>query len=102
MSDLLATQRDNRYTENNEAYQLYLKGRFLWNKRTWASLKQAVEFYNQAIEKDPAFALAFAVLQFPCLRNLCVLCGSAVKSFYGQIYRRGPRSYAEKIFKLGQ
>ncbi|HET9533351.1 MAG TPA: tetratricopeptide repeat protein [Blastocatellia bacterium] len=51
-----------RYTSNNEAYQLYLKGRFSWNKRTGESLKQAVGFYNQAIEKDPGFALAFAGL----------------------------------------
>ncbi|MEQ1921005.1 MAG: tetratricopeptide repeat protein [Pyrinomonadaceae bacterium] len=51
-----------KYTDNNEAYQLYLQGRFLWNKRTGASLKQAVEFYKQAIEKDPRFALAYAGL----------------------------------------
>src|SRR5262245_34123022 len=51
-----------RYTESNEAYQLYLKGRFVWNKRTGDSLKRAVEFYNQAIEKDPGFALAYSGL----------------------------------------
>ena len=48
------------YTANSEAYQLYLKGRFQWNKRTGESLKQSVEFYNQAIEKDPNYALAYS------------------------------------------
>jgi serine/threonine-protein kinase len=50
------------YTANTEAYQLYLKGRFFWNKRTADGLKQAVEFYKQAIEKDPGYALAFSGL----------------------------------------
>lgn len=50
------------YTENAEAYQLYLKGRFQWNKRTSESLKQAVEFYQQAIEKDPNYAAAYSGL----------------------------------------
>jgi TolB-like protein/tetratricopeptide (TPR) repeat protein len=50
------------YTANSEAYQLYLKGRFQWNKRTGESLKQSVEFYNQAIEKDPNYALAYSGL----------------------------------------
>jgi len=50
------------YTANPEAFQLYLKGRFYWNKRTGESLKQAVEFYNQAIEKDPTYALAYSGL----------------------------------------
>ncbi|MBX3292076.1 MAG: tetratricopeptide repeat protein [Acidobacteria bacterium] len=51
-----------KYTDNNEAYQLYLQGRFHWNKRTRESLKQAVEFFNRAIEKDPKFALAYSGL----------------------------------------
>ncbi len=50
------------YTANPEAYQLYLKGRFQWNKRTAESLKQAAEFYKQAIEKDPNYALAYSGL----------------------------------------
>jgi TolB-like protein/Tfp pilus assembly protein PilF len=51
-----------KYTDNPEAFQLYLKGRFYWNKRTNDGLKQSVEYYNQAIEKDPNFALAFGGL----------------------------------------
>jgi eukaryotic-like serine/threonine-protein kinase len=51
-----------RHTENVDAYQLYLKGRFYWNKRTEDGLNKGVEYFNQAIEKDPAFALAYAGL----------------------------------------
>ncbi len=50
------------HTENTEAYQLYLKGRYYWNKRTGEDLKKSVEYYNQAIEKDPNYALAYAGL----------------------------------------
>ena len=50
------------YTVDPEAYQLYLKGKFAYNKRTGSDLKQAAVFYNQAIEKDPNYALAFAGL----------------------------------------
>jgi len=53
---------EKNYTSNAEAYQLYLKGKFYWNKRTGESLKQAVDFYQQAIEKDPSFALAYSGL----------------------------------------
>jgi TolB-like protein/Flp pilus assembly protein TadD len=83
MSDLLSTQREivseivenlkpkvssaekaapKHYTESNEAYQLYLKGRFHWEKRTAEALNKAIEYFNQAIEKDPRFALAYAGL----------------------------------------
>ena len=51
-----------RPTENPEAYQLYLKGRFFWNKRTAADLKKSINYFNQAIEKDPNYALAHAGL----------------------------------------
>jgi serine/threonine protein kinase/tetratricopeptide (TPR) repeat protein len=47
---------------NPEAYQLYLKGRYLWNKRTGKDLKKALEYFDQAIEKDPDYALAYAGL----------------------------------------
>jgi eukaryotic-like serine/threonine-protein kinase len=50
------------YTANPEAYQLYLKGRFYWNKRNGDALKQAASFYQQAIDKDPGYALAYAGL----------------------------------------
>ena len=45
-----------------EAYQLYLKGRFYWNKRTEESLKKGIEYFHQAIDLDPNYALAYAGL----------------------------------------
>jgi TolB-like protein/DNA-binding winged helix-turn-helix (wHTH) protein/Tfp pilus assembly protein PilF len=45
-----------------EAYDLYLKGRYSWNKRTQEGLQQAVEYFQQAINKDPAYARAYAGL----------------------------------------
>jgi serine/threonine-protein kinase len=51
-----------RYTENPEANQLYLKGLFYWNKRTGDSAKKAIEYFQQAIERDPNYALAYAGL----------------------------------------
>jgi serine/threonine-protein kinase len=84
MTDLLATQREiastiaeklqvklsgsdnkgiaKRYTNNNEAYQLYLKGRYYWNRRTAENLKKAIEQFKSATDRDPNFALAFAGL----------------------------------------
>jgi tetratricopeptide (TPR) repeat protein len=50
------------YTADPNAYQLYLKGRFYWNKRTTEALKRAAEFYKQAIEIDPSYALAYSGL----------------------------------------
>lgn len=51
-----------RYTHNLEAYDLYLKGRYHWNRRTPESLKKAVVHFEQVIEKDPEYALAYAGL----------------------------------------
>jgi tetratricopeptide (TPR) repeat protein len=53
---------EKTYTANPEAYQLYLKGRFQWNRRTADSLRQAIQFYKQAVEKDPGYALGYAGL----------------------------------------
>ena len=84
MSDLLATQSEmasaiadklqlrlsgkdstgmvKQYTSNNEAYQLYLQGRYFWNKRSSGNLKKATELLTAATQKDPNFALAYAGL----------------------------------------
>ena len=83
MSELLATQREiareivdklrlkvsgeekalaKHYTESNEAYQLYLKGRFYWNKRSEEGFQKALQYFQQAIERDPNFALAYSGL----------------------------------------
>ena len=80
MSDLLATQREiaatianklqlklsgdekgvtKNYTDNNEAYQLYLKGRFHFAKRTREDLFKSIEIFEQAVKLDPSFALGY-------------------------------------------
>jgi TolB-like protein/Tfp pilus assembly protein PilF len=51
-----------RPTANSEAYELYLKGRFFWNKRTGPDLRKAIGYFDQAISKDPNYALAYAGL----------------------------------------
>ena len=51
-----------RSTENPEAYQLYLRGRYFWNKRTEEGLKKSIEYYDQAIKSDPNYALAYVGL----------------------------------------
>ena len=82
MSDLLATQREiattitqklqlklagdetkgitKKYTDSNEAYQLYLRGRYSFGKRTKDEMLRAIEYFQQAIKLDPKFALAYA------------------------------------------
>jgi tetratricopeptide (TPR) repeat protein len=49
-----------RYTENTEAYHLYLKGRYYWYKRTEEGVRKGIEYFEQAIAKDPGYALAYA------------------------------------------
>lgn len=49
-----------RPTENTGAYQLYLQGRFFWNKRSEEGLKTAIRYFEEAIEKDPQYAVAWA------------------------------------------
>jgi len=49
-----------RYTKNTEAYQLYLQGRFFWNKRSIAGLETAIEYFEKAISVDPEYALAWS------------------------------------------
>jgi serine/threonine-protein kinase len=50
------------YTANSEAYQLYLKGRYYWNKRTEEGLRKGIEYFQQAIDVDPNYALAYSGL----------------------------------------
>ncbi len=53
---------DQKPTENLEAYNLYLRGRYFWNKRTPDGIKQAIEQFQQSVERDPSFALGYAGL----------------------------------------
>jgi serine/threonine protein kinase len=49
-------------TQNPEAYELYLKGRYYWNKQTLSDITAAIPYFNQAISKDPGYALAYSGL----------------------------------------
>jgi TolB-like protein/Tfp pilus assembly protein PilF len=60
LSGVEKSEISKRTTQNVEAYQLYLKGRYFWNKRTADGLVQALNYLNLAIEKDPQYALAYA------------------------------------------
>ena len=51
-----------RHTENAEAYRLYLKGRHHWNRWTEEGFYKAIEYFQQAVEKDPGYALAYTGL----------------------------------------
>jgi serine/threonine protein kinase/Tfp pilus assembly protein PilF len=51
-----------RYTDNLEAYNLYLKGRYFWNRRTEKGLNLAIDYFEKAIEQDPNYALAYVGL----------------------------------------
>jgi serine/threonine-protein kinase len=51
-----------RYTKDAEAYQLYLKGRYFWNKRNEEGFRNGIDYFKRAEEKDPTFALAFSGL----------------------------------------
>src|SRR5206468_6454446 len=54
--------KDQYTTRDVEAYQLYLKGRYFWNKRTRESMKKGLEFFEQAVRIDPNYTLAYAGL----------------------------------------
>lgn len=56
------TALTRHYTENNEVYQTYLKGRYFWSKRTTEELKKAIEAFNRTIEMEPGYAPGYAGL----------------------------------------
>jgi serine/threonine protein kinase/TolB-like protein/Tfp pilus assembly protein PilF len=60
MSGAEKQQVTKQGTQNPEAYELYVKGRYSWNKRTEAGIRTAISCFNQAIDKDPSYALAYA------------------------------------------
>jgi len=80
-------------TQNPEAYQLYVKGRYYWNKRTNADIKTAISYFNQAIDKDPGYALAYSGLADAY---------SVLPSYGGDPNDVNPKSYtaAEKALEL--
>jgi TolB-like protein/Tfp pilus assembly protein PilF len=60
LSGVDQSRMDKQYTASSEAYELYLKGRFYWNKRTPSDLQKAISFFEQAIEKDADYAMAYS------------------------------------------
>ncbi len=70
-----------RYTQDTEAYQDYLKGRYYWNKRTGESLKTAIEYFEKAIAKDSTYALAYAGLA-DCYAVISQYIGMPAREWY--------------------
>jgi serine/threonine protein kinase/Tfp pilus assembly protein PilF len=59
LSGVEQSRMNKPMTASSEAYELYLKGRFYWNKRTPSDLQKAILFFEQAVEKDPNYAMAY-------------------------------------------
>jgi TolB-like protein/Tfp pilus assembly protein PilF len=62
LSPQAQAQRASRRPVNPEAFDAYLRGRYFWNKRTQDGLEQAISYFDQAIQKDPGYAAAYAGL----------------------------------------
>lgn len=80
-----------RFTDDAEAYKLYLKGRFYWSKRTEDGLTKGIEYFNQAIERDPSYALAYAGLA-DCYAILVELEASAPTELYPKVKAAAQRA----------
>lgn len=116
MSELLTTQREiaaeivhklqlrlsgegqqklaKKYTDSNEAYQLYLQGRFYWNKRDEENIRKAIEQFKSAADKDPGFALAFVGLA-DCYSTLPFYSSASPKQVFPQA-----KAYAERALQI--
>lgn len=116
MADLLATQREiatiitqklelklagndtkgitKKYTDNNEAYQAYLKGRTYWNRRTAENIKKAIAEFRTATDRDPNFALAYAGLA-DCYALLPEYAGTPARESLPQA-----KAYAERAIAV--
>jgi DNA-binding winged helix-turn-helix (wHTH) protein/TolB-like protein/Flp pilus assembly protein TadD len=62
LSELQRQQLNKHYTENTEAFQSYMRGRYYWNQRTAGDVRRAISFFEDAILQDPNYALAYAGL----------------------------------------
>ena len=81
-------------TESFEAHQLYLKGRYFWNRRTAENLEKALSYFQQAAEKDPNYALAYTGIADSC--TLMPVYGAGA----GQEYYPRAKAAAEKAMQL--
>src|SRR5207249_2089756 len=59
LGETIQQKPPKNYTSNYDAYQLYLKGRYFWNKRTAEDLKKSLEYFDQASARDPTYTLAY-------------------------------------------
>jgi TolB-like protein len=82
------------YTDNTDAYQLYLKGRFYWNKYTEESFRKSIGYFEQALAKDPNYALAYSGLA-----DSYSLLGEMAYAPAHDSFPRG-RSYAEQALRI--
>ena len=92
------------YTANPEAYQDYLKGRFWWNKRSEEGFNKGIEYFQQAIAKDPTYALAYSGLA-DCYSGLADFGFVAPKEAYpesqgGRAEGTGNRRHARRSSRL--
>ena len=62
LSGVEQSRMNKQYTASSEAYELYLKGRYYWNKRTPGDFQKSIQFFQQAIDNDPNYALAYSGL----------------------------------------
>jgi len=85
------TRLVKRSTENPEAYQLYLKGTYHWNRRTAEDLKKCIEYLDQAIALDPTYALAYAGLA-GCYNVMPQYAGTPSKECYPQAEQAARRA----------
>ena len=77
------SQLTKRYTESPEAYQLYLKGRYFWNKRTLEGMTQALGYFERAVETDPSYARAYTGLA-DCMSMLAIYAGVETRQGYSK------------------
>ena len=83
-------------TESLEAHQLYLQGRYLWNRRTGQNLKKALGYFQQAVEKDPGYALAYTGISDSCAL-IPVYGGGTPREYYPRA-----KAAAEKALRAGR
>lgn len=84
----------DRYTDDAAAYQMYVKGRYFWNKRTGEGYRSAIECFTAAIERDPSFALAYAGLAD------CYVLGGGLYQISGRDAMSRARAAATEALKL--